>query len=666
MSSLELHNVEDAVDQIERGIAQADRHTSTWSVLGEPTSGKSAVLEQVHQRLETRGRVRSIVVSPPPRAYDAGHAALLDLAEGLSLSPHALGTVRDPHATWQAKVRAVRAALMKAGKIVLLVDEPAVWSPRKETYFRAFVSDMWDLIFNTSNTVVVTAGPTPSRGPGHRAIHLDPASEPESVLAAIDASVLSRAKAVVQARFGAELASISPLQIRLLVAIAAINESALQRLEPSLIEHRNGLVDTLASLVDADHPRLRDLWLRAAALREPFEDDLLGLIGIRELNELESAIAKQCLLFRRRERLVLHESLRTVTGAIDHDEAAVHRLLAAYYRHRFDDPEAGESARLRDSLEAFHHASSAGVVELDNYRPFFVDQLNILGYRLSVEQHERERAADVFRIALEWDSRNAYAAHYRAYNLDLLATDSGQAVDPAEVELLYRQAAEEQPRHPWFRSRLITFLIAEARIDEAWAEWLSATEAIGRDASESVYFGMHLHVARTFLYRGELDHAESILRSLPAEIARDDHFAAISERLGALREARDHGSHVPAPYLTRGWWRRPKLLDEGDLARWLAVRVARVDGDELEFDVADITPGERPVYGALEIPLKTLATWWRGPGDVSTVQAGEFLEIGFYGTDPEARVLAVRHPPTRWPDLARSNEDPDRYLRAAA
>jgi hypothetical protein len=123
---------------------------------------------------------------------------------------------------------------------------------------------------------------------------------------------------------------------------------------------------------------------------------------------------------------------------------------------------------------------------------------------------------------------------------------------------------------------------------------------------------------------------------------------------------------VPAPYLTPSWWRRPKLLPEPNLTRWLAARVARVDADAVEFDVADITPGDRPVYGALELSLETIAAWWRGPGELSTLQPGEFIEFGFYGPDGRTSTIAVRHAPMRWPDLVRPSLDLDRYLQPAA
>ncbi|MGO9898644.1 MAG: hypothetical protein ACLP0J_02865 [Solirubrobacteraceae bacterium] len=104
--------------------------------------------------------------------------------------------------------------------------------------------------------------------------------------------------------------------------------------------------------------------------------DASALIALAVADHVrDAAITTQCLLFPRRGGLVLHESLRSISKLIDHDKVAVHSLLAKYYRHRFDDPQAGTKARLRDSIEAFHHASNAGIFELETYQPFFVDQL---------------------------------------------------------------------------------------------------------------------------------------------------------------------------------------------------------------------------------------------------------------------------------------------------
>jgi hypothetical protein len=664
VSTAELKNVEDAVDSIARQLGRRSGAAGTWSVLGEPTAGKSAVIEQLHQRLTDEGAIRSILVAPPPRALDAAHAALIDLAAGLDLRPAALKVIRDPQASWDEKLSRVRAGLSREGQFVLLLDAPDSWLP-DETYFTTFVHDVWDLVFGGRGIPVVTAGPAPFRVAGYHEVVLDPASSPDGVLGAITAPGLSTAKDLVERRFRASLRAISPLQIRLLVAIGALSEAELDRIDPTAVEHRAALVDVLSNLVNEHSPGLRDLWLSLAAVREPFDRDLLGLLKLHELPERDAAIATECLLFPRRGGLLLHESLRTIDTLLEHDVVAVHRRLAKYYRHRFDDPQAGAKARLRDSIEAFHHASSAGIVELETYQPFFVDQLNILGYHLSVEEQDSRTAADVFQLALGWDPRNAYAAHYRAFNLERQVGSPDAAIDVEEIEQLYRLAVDEQPQHAWFRSRLITFLIAQARIDDAWSAWLDANEALGPDPTENVYNGLHLHVARNLLYRGELRHTETVLRGVPPAIANEPRFRAIRERLWALREAQEHGSYVPAIYLKPDWWRHPKLLRNTGLTRWLAAKVLTVSPDLVELDVADITPGQKPEYGFLELPTETLSGWWKDPAEQSWLGAGDFIEIGFYDEDGR-QVAAVRHPRRRWEDTTASlGDDPDRYLRAA-
>lgn len=663
VATAELKNVDDAVETIAREVGRQSRPGGTWSVLGEPTAGKSAVIEQLHWRLTNDSAIHSILVAPPPRALDGAHAALVDIAEGLDLKPAVLNVIRDPQASWDEKLNRVRTALGREGQFVLLLDSPASWSP-DDTYFTKFVHDIWDLVFGGRGISVVTAGPTPFRVPGHHAVHLDPASNPDAVLEAITAPCLNVAKALVQQRFHASLPTISPLQIRLLVAIGALRESALERIDATAVEHRAELVDVLATLVDEQSHGLRDLWLGLAAVREPFDRELLDLLKLHELPERDAAIATECLLFPRRGGLLLHESLRVIDTLLEHDSAAVHRTLAKYYRHRFTDPASGARARLRDSIEAFHHASSAGIVELETYQPFFVDQLNILGYHLSIVEHDPQTAADVFNIALSWDPNNAYAAHYRAFNLER-QVGSGTTVDVDEVERLYRLAVDGEPYHAWFRSRLITFLIALGRIDEAWSAWLEANEAFGPDTSESVYNGLHLHVARDLLYRGELRLTATVLRGVPPEIATEPRFRAIADRLWALREAQEHGSYVPAIYLKPDWWLHPNLLRNTGLTRWLAAKVIAVSEDTVELDVADITPGHRPEYGYLELPTETLSGWWREPVDATWLGAGDFIEIGFYD-ETGRQVVAVRHPPRRWADTTASGgDDPDRYLRAA-
>jgi tetratricopeptide (TPR) repeat protein len=667
MSVVELHNVDQAVNRLRDEVLRGRSTRDTWSVTGEPTAGKTAVLHELRNALRSEPGVRPILVTPPAREYDAGPVALIQLTEALTDNEAKLAEIKDPQRPWDDKLRRVRAWVQRdPARTVLLVDEPRTWLPR-DTYFRTFVRDIWDIAFDGLGTATVAAGLPPFRVSSLHRVELAPASDPQRVLDAIDAASLAEARRLVLNRFGDRLVNVSPLQVRLLVAIAALDPSAIARTDPSVAESRAELVGALLELVDlrGDAAPLRDVWLRLAEVREPFEDDLLPRIGARELGDVATAILRQCLLFERDGRLILHETLRRIPLRTERFPPDSHERLAAYYRDKFIERGGDAGGRLRDAVEAFHHASSAGIVALDEYRPFFVDQLNILGYHLSYDQQDYGRAAEIFEVALRWDAENAYAAHYRAFNLDQLAER------PDEVEALYRQAIELAPWHIWFRSRLISFLIARARIDDAWSAWLEAIDELDGDYGDYFYFSLHLHVARMLVYRGEVDLAEAVLRGIPAPVRRDARFVAIDDRIEILREARDRGSYVPAPFLRKEWWRYgPNLLRDHEgsrsLRRWLAARVVSVDEEGLALDAADIVNAAPPEFGPISVPSAVFSRWWRGPGDAQELESGTFIEVGFYGESADSTVVALPYPQLRWPDLVHPDEDPDRYLRRRA
>ena len=285
MAEIQLHNVEDAVEEIVRGVESASSG-GTWSVLGEPTAGKSAVLERLCDYFKQEGTVRPVLVTPPPRAYDAAHAALIDLAEGLELNQTALAAIQDPQTAWSSKLQRVGNALRREGRVVLLLDEPDSWSPL-ETYFTEFVRDIWNLVFDRVGLTTVTAGSTPFLVRGHHAIRLDPASNPDAVLAAIDAPALRAAKDAVAFRFQTSLPSVSPLQIRLLVAIAALSEP--------------GMASTIGGSSSTSRLMVR-LSTRRTTTMQADGDDAAGCVGVAP-RRLGSAL-RACRARRVSEQLI--------------------------------------------------------------------------------------------------------------------------------------------------------------------------------------------------------------------------------------------------------------------------------------------------------------------------------------------------------------------------
>ncbi len=124
---------------------------------------------------------------------------------------------------------------------------------------------------------------------------------------------------------------------------------------------------------------------------------------------------------------------------------------------------------------------------------------------------------EVFRLALQIDSRIAYSHHYLAFNLDWLAEH------PEEVERHYREAIKLQRGHPWWWwSRWFAYLATRGRFRDARQAWRDALDEFslgGDESSRWLYLSLHRWVARWLLHWSELDFAENVLNAIPAEIA---------------------------------------------------------------------------------------------------------------------------------------------------
>jgi tetratricopeptide (TPR) repeat protein len=674
VSELALLNIDEAVEglvsQLQGGRVfggRSRRGEKLFRVAGEPTAGKTAVLEGVRQKLETSSRLRPVMVNPPLNAHDAGPVALLQIAEAVVRDRSRLEPILDPRRSWDEKFGQIRRWLSReANNVVLLLDEPAEW-PSYDTYFGELARQVWQLAFDGIGCRTVVAGRIPTGFRKVEPLTIRAASDPEQVLERVTADSLQPSRRAVREVAGKQLESLSPLQVRLLVALIALDPD-----EAALLDFGSTGRAQLASRLQTVIERMGEsglgrVWREVAQVREAFDRDLLTHLGIDGLATTERAILEQCLLFRRDDGLILHETLRTFAPTAGEQEMrGTHERLGDYYRQRFVRKGEAATGRLRDSIEAFYHASRAGVVGLDKYRPFFTDQLNILGYNLSVEHHAYSEAASVFGHALQWDAENAYAAHYRAFNLDQVHER------PVEVEQLYRRAVELNPDHTWYHSRLITFLIAWSRIEEARAAWLDALETLerpGADLPDAFYFGLHLHVARVLIYRGELDFAEAVLKHVPPTARRNPRFGHLEARLIALIEARDHGSFVPLPYLRPKWWsepprRLPSTCNGKRLSRWLAAEVDSAGNECVELHVADVVVGEqtRPDSGNTRVARSDLRGWWDSIGSPDDLAPGDFLEIGFYGDEPDVETIVVKVPTeTDW-DEGAFDLHPDRYL----
>jgi tetratricopeptide (TPR) repeat protein len=493
---------------------------------------------------------------------------------------------------------------------------------------------------------------------------------------------LADAAKYVARRSTDELSRYSPLQLRFMVALQAL-DAAPWTASPADLSRRalsRSVADAFAA--DAEHAALRTLWTKLALVRLPFSPQLLARLGEPNLGQRARDLLHHCLLYGRDGNLVLHETLRRDAlerGWLDHGALRnAHGVIASAYAETF-----ANEPRFLDQLEAYHHATEAADDSLlSKLSPMFVEQLDALGRARSLaarrERNEQRRralydaAVETFRSSVRWDDTNAYAHHYLAFNLDV------QGKGTTDIEQHYPRAIELEPRTAWWHSRWICYLITRGQARRAERAWDDALDALGLPQPGGgpafVYEGLQLWVARLLLHRGRLDFAERVLKNVPADV-RDTHVGlrALLRRLEVLLETRHRRAFLPGPLMRSDWWKhRPALLqlqDRGKLVRWLAARVDEVDLQErvLRLDGAQVSVGhdKEPELCSLEVPFAEFDKW--NPDEpAKSLAAGRFLEIGVYvgGGNKGAQKRARVQPQRAWvdDDLPTIFPDPIRWL----
>ncbi len=649
------------------------------AVEGAATAGKTSVLESLDERLAAGG-VAPVRVGAPPRAPDAAPLVLMQLAERLKahgfVGDADVGELADPERPWFDKVESVREWLVGVSdRVVLLCDEPRAWVDHRQPEFADHVENVWErIVFDGVGCPLVITGRAPRGTRGVEAIELVPCSGADAVVAKLDK--LQRPARKLQERLGELLEPLSPLELRLLVALLEVDgidaaSSWFAGTPQARTQLSARLFERLAVKQD-DWQALYDIWVLLACVRKPFERSLLDASGLLEpLSSLEDAVLFEALLFQRGDRLELHEALRA--RALSQLGAGrlrpLHEKLADYFAGLGADQQRPD--RRLDSMEAFDHASRTDAYDLERYPPFFVDQLNVLGYRLSRDGRRKE-AAEIFERALLADPDNDYSNHYRAFNLDLLGAR------PQEVEMRYRKAVFTNDRHPWWHSRLVSFLVIRGRMDAAREALDTALLSLfGADGEPParVYREFHLDIAANLVHRGQLDLAASLLDRVPAHAADQiEEYIPLRRLVASLTFVAHHDQFVPlgAPAQVERWWMEGPFAVSRDpieaepLARWLAGTVSAVENNQVEMFAASVRLGqlEMPVGGPLLFSVDQLETW-RLADAASVLALGDFIEIGFYGSN-ELHVRAARHPRSYGTvTLPRVLANPNRYLVGA-
>lgn len=688
MTAPRLPQVEALVERLADSISGQDpRSDAAWLVEGVATAGKSTTLRMLADALRGRDQI-AVLCAPPAHALDAGPMALAELAAGLKDAGCVNGQteiLRDGTVPLAEKIKRVREwVIASQDSIVLLLDEPSAWPDRFEQtehfadHARLVVAE---LVRDIPCRRVLT-GDAPEGMPFLARQVVGESSEPQIFLTDRDAwGDLAQAASDLQEGAGQGLKDLSPLQLRLLVALVYVS-SIKQVQEVLALEGRSRRALSrrlLVALTEADdYKDLLRAWRKLAHIRRPFTEQLLGTIT-GKLSKRSGALLRNCLIYEVDGSFLLHETLRRDAAAIprSHDEDyGEFRQLSKYYRDLRDDAEHRDSGEaLPTALDGFFYAARAGDPGLLDRDPYFADQLDMLGKTLSYELHRYGQAADVFERALQMDDGDDYAHHYLAYNLDRLGRDAER------VERHYRGAIELNRTHPWWRARLVQFLLTRGRTAAARDEWDRALDELdGGERTGNVPFYETLHgwVADVALRRGQLPFADSVLAEVPPNVRTESsQITALIRRLRALQLAQTDGAYVPSQFLVKGWWKNgPFLLGRriGDpqdvpLRRWLAGRIEHIDEHELELRVRDIDPASPadPPVASMRMSIADFDHLSRDE-PAGELQPGRFIEVGLYSDqagDQVQRLLRV-HAEREWSDetLPQQTGSGDRYLRS--
>lgn len=680
------NRADDLVDRI------AGAHAGmTWVVEGGPTTGKTVLLAQLEERLRKQG-YKPIRIAPPLAALDSGAVALVEIANGLRVQGLVDCRVSDltkERAPWRDKVALVREWMAAAdAKTVFLCDEPMEWAASSADDFRfaAHANDVLLVLLSKGPWLRVVTGRLPESIPAQKLENLAPRSEPGRWLRdRVWWRSLADAAAALAERHEEILTRYSPLQVRLLVAqVTLTNISHVEGLLAGTASRREVSRNLAALLSGQKFEALRSLWARLSLLRRPFPPSFLRPLGAPVLEEQHRDILDLSLLYKVNGSISLHETLRA--DARDQNWLSTqqarqtHQQLATLYHDLFQSTSQGPpdgsawASHLTAEMEAFHHALSSGDAKLwKSYKVFFSDQLDALGRRLSQEAQRRRddglfsQAVEVFKHALSWDETDDYAHHYLAFNRDVPGRE------PAIVEGHYQKAIEINPRHSWWWSRYICFLVARGRPSDAerkWDEALDALQLPNPDSDPGVYESLHLWVARILVHRGRIEFAERVLAGIPDDV-RQRHLGlkALGRRLAALVEARRAGVVFPLTIPPERWWEGPHLNSQREgrksLTKWLAARVDSIDDDSVNLFVGTPPkpPNSHPEYGLVPVARAEFDQWSRD-WKASELTAGRFVELGYYGHREDVVVARV-HRETSWedPDLPPLFPDPVRYLR---
>ncbi len=662
---LALTGLEEAARAVQSHLERGQRRVTLY---GRASSGKTSAMKLLARQL--RDSDWSVHRTQMTGDDDGAPVALATLAAAMPKELRA--RVLDVKVPWKQKVRMVVDGLADTSRrTAVLVDDPWLGSPEEApSLFAERSIDLLDEIERSATiSLVISRSDRPLAG---TFVELPTAADPRAVLAPgrWQASSLQHVAQQLADSAHPKLERLSPVEIRLAVALASVKgmgaSVALQRVKGGSHVFVRTVLDALGGA------RFRNAIIRLGVMRTPFNDATLdALLGAT--SAAERGLVLDALLFRTDEGLVVPELLSRAARERMHTLRAAElkeaHLIAAQFHEQMFRAHSGSRVvegqgdlreATRHEMEIVHHLTEAGDAEAVLARSiYFVEQYDKLGKTLGIRGIQSNKntllklAVQAYDRALVHDPADAYAHHYRAHNLDVLAED------PAPVEDGYRRALALRPDHVWHHGRFILFLVTCGRPHEAhdtWDEALRALDGLRRHA----WFFRELHrpVARLLLHRGRLDFAKEVLDDVPERLG-DTWLAPTLTLLAQLEEAEADQLVFPASVPVTQRWNGPHLLvaeeERERVTRWMPGRIERANGEIVVRYAENATRFGRRTYTAAKFRRAC-------PTAKPTMPpAGTFLEIIAF-TGEEHEVIRC-HPLSAMPSsLPALFPPPDRYL----
>jgi tetratricopeptide (TPR) repeat protein len=466
----------------------------------------------------------------------------------------------------------------------------------------------------------------------------------------------------------------APLQLRIAVGLVAIG-CGTDLVASALRQHAGSpnLEPLLAMLRSAlSHSPLRYGLARFARARFAIPTDIA--VEIAGLRLGQEPLVKECFAYDTGHGLLrMTEGVRRAILSVvprrrlpkDFD---AHWKLALSYEQRDGVSSVGE---LRPEtaipwMEKLHHLAQSGILGEAKWRSNHLHSAEFYWDRARALSFDRDYvgAADLYAQCLARFPQDDYAAHYLAWNLDRADTV------PEKAETNYRQAIRLNPTNRWWNTRLVTFLIRQARFrdaEQAWTESLDRLDPNGDIIQYDLHLALHVHrwVVGAWLDAGEVARARRVFSLIPETICtQHSRLEALALRLQDSEEAIALGESVyPAGMPPIERWRQPDYVpptspENLPLRAWYPGRVLSRDAKGVRVVVA--TPASDPSSRAV-VESHLTNTEWNAAGGRALDESNPYIILAVYGTT-QRKMFPQRSPPVPVWDEAEAEEDL-RYLR---